>query len=138
MMRHFGALLAICFGLLLTTVHAQTVYFVMGAGHYSCGQLIAHMGKNPPGGHQTMNTVSGVFVDEYMEYQTWLEGFVSGFNFAHPSDHEHQEQQQVTGIDLAGMDLWMRNWCNKHPTEKVFHGAQVFINEMLTNAARKQ
>jgi hypothetical protein len=36
------------------------------------------------------------------------------------------------------MDLWMRNWCNQHPTHSVFQGAGVFINELLTNAARKQ
>jgi hypothetical protein len=58
-------------------------------------------------------------------------GFVSGFNGAHANDVE----QQVKGIDLAGMDLWMRNWCNKHPTQKVFEGASAFIDEMLNNAA---
>jgi hypothetical protein len=33
------------------------------------------------------------------------------------------------------MDLWMRNWCKDHPTEKVFEAATVFINEARTNPA---
>lgn len=39
-------------------------------------------------------------------------GFVSGFNVSHAND-----EQQVKGIDLVEMGLWMRNWCNKHPTK---------------------
>ena len=57
-------------------------------------------------------------------------GFVSGFNAM------HEEEQQVS-VDLAGLDLWMRNWCNKHPAQKVFHGALAFIDEMRSNAAAK-
>jgi hypothetical protein len=63
-----------------------------------------------------MNTPSGVFVNEYTQYQEWLMGFVSGFNDAHANDVE----QQVRKIDLAGMDLWMRNWCNQRPTKAVW------------------
>jgi hypothetical protein len=60
-------------------------------------------------------------------------GFVSGFNVSHVGDLE----RQVTKIDPAGMDLWMRNWCNKYPTQTVFAGATAFIIEMRTNAARQ-
>ena len=133
-MRHFGALLAICFGLLLTaTTHAAPV-FALGAGNKSCGELIGAIGDDPPGKYRSTNTTTGVFVSEHGRYLEWLMGFVSGFNVAHAGDIE----QQVTKIDPAGMDLWMRNWCNQHPTQKFFEGAWFFINEMLTNAARKQ
>jgi hypothetical protein len=136
MMKRFDmrALLAICFGLLLTAVHAQTgpPRFVIGAGNYnSCGKFIATIGDVPLGKYRTMNTATGVFVSESERYQEWLLGFVSGFNYSHAG----QLEQQVTKIDPAGMDLWMRNWCNQHPTQTVSDGAETFINEMLTNAA---
>jgi hypothetical protein len=53
-------------------------------------------------------------------------GFVSGFNAAQSGDLE----QQVTKIDPAGMDLWMRNWCNKHPMKTIAEGAAALIEEM--------
>jgi hypothetical protein len=45
-------------------------------------------------------------------------------------------EQQIKGLDLAGMDLWMRNWCNQHPTKAVFDGANALISEMRTNAGQ--
>ena len=62
------------------------------------------------------------------QYQEWLMGFVSAFNAWHTNE-------QIDRIDPAGMDLWMRNWCNQHPTQKVFEGAVAFIDEMRANAA---
>jgi hypothetical protein len=108
--------------------HAESgTTFVIGAGHDSCGQFIATIGKHAPGMMGVMPTGDGDFVSKNAEYQQWLLGFVSGFNVAHPD-----EQKQVRGIDLAGMDLWMRNWCNKNLTQTVFEGASVFIAAMLT------
>ena len=128
---------SIVLGLLLLmagVAHAEETgrAFVIGTGFNSCGKLIAAMGKNPPGKHEVMNTRTGaVFFDESAKYQEWLMGFVSGFNSSHASEPE----QQVTGIDLARIDLWMRNWCKQHPTQSVSQGAAAFIIEMQSNAA---
>jgi hypothetical protein len=122
-------------GILLLTAdvaHAEMV-FAMGSGQNSCGQLIAAMGKDHPlGQHREMDTGTGLFVDEYTMYQQWLMGFVSGFNATHASE---AEQQQQVRTDPAAMDLWIRDWCNQHPTQGVFQAANAFITEMLTNAA---
>jgi hypothetical protein len=108
--------------------------FVIGSGqHSSCGKFIAAIGDAPPGRYRERNNATGVFVSENTKYQEWLMGYVSGFNAAHAGDLE----QQVTKIDPAGIDLWMRNWCNKHPTETIFDGAAAFI-EMRSNAAAGQ
>jgi hypothetical protein len=105
--------------------HAESgTTFVIGAGHDSCGQFIATIGKHPPGKVQSMPTGDGNFVSENAMYQQWLMGFVSGYNAGRVSE-------QVEDIDLAGMDLWMRNWCNRHPTQTVFFAAGVFVTEML-------
>jgi hypothetical protein len=36
---------------------------------------------------------------------------------------------------MAGIDLWMRNWCNKNPTKEVIDGAIALIAELRSNAA---
>jgi hypothetical protein len=123
-------------GVLLLTAdvaHAESgQVFVIGSGwESSCGKFIASLGDVPPGKYREMNNAKGVFVSENHVYIEWLMGYVSGFNAAHAGDLE----QQVKKIDPAGMDLWMRNWCNKHPTQKVFDAAAVFIDEMRSNAA---
>jgi hypothetical protein len=126
------AMRSLILGVLLLTAgvaHAGTTR-VSGLGTDSCGRLIAAVGSVPPGKFRSRDTASGVFVNEYAQYQEWLMGFVSGFNAM------HEEEQQVS-VDLAGLDLWMRNWCNKHPAQKVFHGALAFIDEMRSNAAAK-
>jgi hypothetical protein len=119
--------------LMADVAQAETETWVFGEGTNSCGKLIAAAGSRPPGDIMGMNTARGLVVEEYAQYLQWLMGFVSGFN----SLSANKDGQQVKGIDRAGMDLWMRNWCNKHPTQTVFDGAQAFINEMLTNAAAR-
>jgi hypothetical protein len=66
----------------------------------------------------------------YGMYVSWLGGFVSGYN----ATQYGQQKPQITRIDMAGIDLWMRNWCNKNPTKMVADGAVALINEM--NAER--
>jgi hypothetical protein len=141
MMKRFdmGLWLAVCFAAMIwgTVANAEPGTIpVMGSGRESCGRLIAAIGGNdPPGPGEEIiiETKRGVFFGEYKKYQEWLMGFVAGFNADQPG-----REYTVHGIDLAGMDLWMRNWCNQHPTETVFTGAVAFINEMRTNAAARR
>jgi hypothetical protein len=93
--------------------------------------LIASIGDVPPGRLKTTKTAAGVVLNEYARYQEWLGGFISGFNAV------HEEKQQIR-TDMAAIDLWLRNWCNKHPTKPVFDAAIAFINEMRSNAAAGQ
>jgi hypothetical protein len=127
---------SIILGILLLTAgvaHAELTYSI-GRGNRSCGSFIAALGEAPPGKYREMNTARGVYVTENKVYQEWLLGFVTGFNATHAGDPE----KQVTKIDPAGLDLWMRNWCNKHPAQTVTEGAATFISEMRTNAAAAQ
>jgi len=138
MMKRFdmGLSLAVCFAAMIggAVAHAEPGSTIWGMGVDSCGQFIGAIGKSPPGKYEYIDTRSGHFVSENANYQQWLLGFVSAanatlsaLNAAHPDP--------LKRIDLAGMDLWMRNWCNQHPTQKVVDGANDFISEMLTNAA---
>ena len=128
---------SIVLGLLLLAAdvaHAEdtTHALVAGAGQKSCGQLIAAIGKLPPGKYETMTSRRGVFVSEYAQYLEWLGGFVSALNHALVMRDQREKQLK---IDSAGMELWMRNWCHKHPTKTVFYGATVFVEEMQGDAA---
>jgi hypothetical protein len=138
MMRRFdvGLSLAVCFAAMIwgAVAHAEPGDFVgLGAGQDSCGRFIASIGNAPPGSYRSWNTAKGVLVSENKEYQEWLAGFISGINVMVATIGK--EEQQVRPVDGAGLDLWMRNWCNKHPTNPVVEGAMAFVNEMRTNAA---
>jgi hypothetical protein len=126
MMKRLGA--AIFAAMTLGAVaHAETGTFtVFGMGAYSCGEFIAASGNHAPGYSQVMDSGSGRLLSENSTYLQWLAGFVTAFNEARGGELE----QQINGIDLAGLDLWMRNWCNQHPTKTIFDGASAFINEM--------
>ena len=89
-------------------------------------------GSSPRPAQRDGHTGTGLFVDEYTMYQQWLMGFVTGFKIKHASE---AEQQQQVRIDPAAMDLWMRNWCNQYPTQKVYQAANAFIDEVRINAA---
>jgi hypothetical protein len=134
-MKRFGMRAAICFAAMIggTVAHAETTVTVFGTGAFSCGKFIATIGNAAPGKVLVMdNTGSGRFISENSMYQQWLTGFMTGVNVALAGELE----QQIKGLDLAGMDLWMRNWCNQHPTKAVFDGANALISEMRTNAGQ--
>jgi hypothetical protein len=115
--------------------HAESPNIYMaGKGGDSCGKFIATIGKYPPGKREERSTFGGNFVSENAEYLQWMAGFVSGFNAGHLDEPE----QQVPGSDGAGMDLFMRNWCNQHPTKMFLEGVAAFINEMRANAAARR
>jgi hypothetical protein len=139
MMKRFdmGLSLAVCFAAMIwgTVAHAEPVR-VAGIGNLSCGKFIASIGKRAPG--EIMTTRNGDLVTENAEYLQWLLGFVTGFNSAVAAYNDalvgKEQQQQVRIIDLSGLDLWMRNWCDKHPVQSIYYGGVAFIDEMRANA----
>ena len=130
MMKRFDmrVSLAVCFAAMIwgAVAHAETgSVTVKGVGAYSCAQFIATIGNHAPGETAVKgNTGSGRLVGENSLYQQWVMGFATGFNATQAGE------QQIKGVDLAAVDLWMRNWCNQHPEKMVFDGAVAFIAEM--------
>jgi hypothetical protein len=130
MFRLFVLLAAMAWG---AVAHAQE-FKVMGMGTRSCGRFIATVDKHPPGTFLSLKRADGELFSENTGYQQWLMGFVSGFNTARAGE---ELQQRITNtLDVAGIDLWMRNWCNKHPTKDVADGAIALIAELRSNADR--
>ncbi len=125
--------LAVCFAAMIWGAVAHAEIIVLGQGTASCGQFIATIGNRAPGMSRSRRTPDGdLLVSENTVYLAWLLGFVSGVNAT------SEEQQQVRQLDPAGLDLWMRNWCNKHPMQPVGEAVQLFLIEMRTNAAAGQ
>jgi hypothetical protein len=54
-----------------------------------------------------------------------MEGFVSGYNAAYEATTDDQIR-----IDLSSLDLWLRNWCNAHPTKTVADAGQALRDEL--------
>ena len=113
------ALIALLMG---RTAHADD-YLVMGSGQKTCGSFVSAIEGAPPGQYLSKGELSG----ELHSYQSWLMGFVSGINV----ERNDGAERQISNVDLPAVDLWMRNWCNRHPTKTVFEGALAFRREML-------
>jgi hypothetical protein len=97
------------------TARADDNIIVIGAGQKTCGSFISAVGDAPPGQFAMVNTRHGEFDSELRNYQSWLMGFVTGVNL----ERAAHEASQIANVDIAAIDLWMRNWCSTHPTRTV-------------------
>jgi len=105
------------------TVHAEQLPLsITGAGQKTYGSFISAVGNTPPGQFQQVNTRNGQFDSELRNYQSWLMGFITGVN----AESMESQDQQINGVDIAAVDLWMRNWCNAQPIRIVLEGAMAF------------
>lgn len=73
----------------------------------------------------TMKTADGrTLFDESAIYKNWLLGYLTAVNVM-------RDDSVMPSIELdnEAIDLWMRNWCNAHPTSSMFDGARAFVAE---------
>jgi hypothetical protein len=99
---------------------------VLGAGQRSCGQFIAAVGQAPVGAVAMVEKRDGSkLYGELIRFREWMESFVSGYNAAYEANTDDQIR-----IDLSSPDLWLRNWCNGHPTKTVADAGQALRDEL--------
>jgi hypothetical protein len=92
--------------------------FIYSYGVRSSGAFVAAYGKNLPG-QAIMTTDEGRnFFDESASFMNWLLGYLSAVNVMRGPGKPMIQQ------DNAGIDLWIRNWWNAHPTQSMFDGAR--------------
>lgn len=101
----------------------EQIAAIYGIGSESCGRFVAAATDNKPGAYRAMTRPEGSYVNDLQRYQQWMMGFVSAINSTRPN-----LDSQIK-VDLAGMDLWLRNWCNQHPTDSVYHGLMIFTTK---------
>lgn len=82
-------------------------YIMMGAGTQSCGQWVSY---------HTAGQITAYGNNE----DSWLVGFLSGVGAM-------GKGSPLRGVDLAGLDLWVTNWCNAHPIAGIADAAVAFV-----------
>ncbi|MCS3929283.1 hypothetical protein M2175_004314 [Bradyrhizobium elkanii] len=122
-MRLWLSIIAICFA--GPALAGQAGVMTLGVGQRSCGQFIAAVGQAPLGATvQRKSQDGGRFYAELIRYHEWIMGFVTGYNSAYEENTDTQIRD-----DISALDLWMRKWCNDHPTKMFVEGAQAFRDE---------
>jgi len=104
---------------------AQSTIYAIGMGLNSCGQYLSAVHNHPPGTYTSIERPQeGEFFDEASRYQQWLGGFISGSNWK-----TYKDSGNNVRTDGAAIDVWMRRWCERNPTKKVFEAAAAFVLE---------
>lgn len=60
------------------------------------------------------------YFDEAVRYADWVEGYLTEAN-----DTTRGTQHPQISVDFAGIDLWLRQWCERHP-------ADLFVNAVTS------
>jgi hypothetical protein len=119
-----GPLLALSFTLaalllLPMIARADDAVFTFGRGtRTSCGQFIAAMEA-----HKIMQQQDGVpHMSERALMMEYVDGLLTGLNLSR--DRAHQIRS-----DNAAIELWLRSWCARHPTNSLVDAVAAFSAE---------
>jgi hypothetical protein len=98
---------------------AGDAIFTFGLGtRTGCGQFIAAMEA-----HKLMQQRDGVpYVGERALMMEYVYGLLTGLNLSRDRAH------QIVN-DNAAIELWLRNWCAKNPTNSLFDAVRAFSAE---------
>jgi hypothetical protein len=116
-MRLLVALLA----LFPASVFADVFAYGLGPDT-SCGLFIAANEGRKLNSHVTLHSDGVKYVSENESMYQWVRGLLTGVNWAR--DQQHQIQ-----TDNPAIDLWLRNWCTKHPTSTLYAAVGAFVDE---------
>jgi hypothetical protein len=109
-----GAMLAFA-----TPGHAT--WIMRGVGSDSCEKFLSAEAGLPPG--QTLRTtIQGhQYVGATEIYAEWVDGFLT-------AALSGQENKQIAA-DSAGVDLWLRKWCDAHPANNLLDAVVAFVRD---------
>lgn len=93
-----------------TVVSSQPEFVVSGTGSISCGKFVESEGGELTKIHQT----------------AWAQGFLSGMNMA----DAQAGKGTILIPDPDSIQVYLRNFCNDNPLERVFHGLIELYNEV--------
>ena len=109
-------------GLLLCS-HAfssePNLWLVTGIGGDSCGSYVLALNENRPTAAVTYD--GKMYYTKANTYAQWVTGFVTAANFA---SKPGQGQIQV---DVNGIALWVKQYCEANPSALIASGADAFI-----------
>ena len=93
-----------------------------GTGIDSCGKFIAESAGRPIAKSQTWVTPQKTYYDKYYAYSEWIQGYLTALSVL-------TDVHSLDAVDYPGVDLWMRKWCDKHPTQKIYDALNALIAE---------
>jgi hypothetical protein len=110
----------VLFLVLLPTAAWADTAFVAGIGPTSCGKVVAALEADSTLGQFNQTTQYGkTYVSEKQALMQWVQGFITAANFNRGPSQQIQE-------DYATVELWIRNYCTAHPTDRLFDAAMRF------------
>lgn len=124
-LRVRASLVFTAFLLLPATVRADEAIVTFGrSGRTSCGQFIAAMVK-----HKVMQQDDGathpsgaVLMSDRALMMEYVDGLLTGINLSR--DRAHQVRS-----DDAALELWLQNWCGRHPGNSLVKAVVAFSVE---------
>jgi hypothetical protein len=120
-----GLTLLVCMLATPLAAQQQPGWVIMGDGNDSCGKYIAAVQPFLPGKGQTFRAITGkVWFDDAGLYAQWIQGYISGINQMSKPDPAAQ-----MGVDYPGIDLWLRKWCQAHPTNSLVDAVSALIKD---------
>jgi hypothetical protein len=94
-------------------------WVITGIGADSCASYVLALSENRPTAAITME--GKTFYTTANAYTQWINGFLTAMN---ATGKPGQGQIQV---DVNGIALWVKNYCEANPSESIVMGAGAFI-----------
>ncbi len=90
---------------------------VFGVGTDSCGSMLIALEKNKPTTAIEMN--GQVYFSDAATYSQWVSGYVSSHSTVYGAPSKD--------TDFNGMVMWVKKYCEEHPSDMIIHAADAFI-----------
>jgi hypothetical protein len=96
-------------------------WVVRGIGTDSCAKFLAAMKAEPGGaGEKIAGPNHQDFFDAGEVYAAWLQGYLTGLNSV-----QSPGSRQIA-VDYAGVRMWISNWCESRPANRLYEAAAAF------------
>jgi hypothetical protein len=104
-------------------VMAQKNVSVRGAGSFSCAVYVqAYDAYRPFADGNEGGVVAQTAAADFMPYEAWIQGYLFGV--------DSWNKDQIRSFDRAGLQLWVYNYCQKHPLDIVANAALAFYRSL--------
>jgi hypothetical protein len=99
--------------------------FVHSPGNDSCATFISAQADVRLGDEVRLTWRGRNYFSDGSHYVSWAAGFISAANvFDHRLDIR---------VDPAGIDGWLRRWCEQHPADSFETAVETFVRDRASN-----
>ena len=121
-------------GVAFTAQAQKGEMLVSGVGVESCATYSLALSENRPSSAISMNGKK--YFTEANAYTQWLVGFVNAANWINSAaivsnDSGKRQKLKDMSVDVNGVALWVKNYCDANPTKTIFDGATAYINKHI-------